>query len=285
MLDPIYLQRGLDALCRAHAFDYFADGHRGGAIVSAYFFCREEAVEADACAQMAALIDAHWTSTPLCAPFADEAPIGNGTERIVKHVEHSLDHLRQAGHNVILPSLALKAFAQRPDLLPESRVSGLCKMINAFTRMDDVPLHPASDLPSFANAAEASAYTLGELLACMRAFDGRGQGWSGHLLTYSRALLDLRALGHDALAARAEHGFALYIDRIRMGPLDTDLSRPEHARRPAQPHQADYWHQRSQHGVSIGHLFKYPYGFYGLMRHVPDGPLSQACWGEAYRIF
>ena len=38
-----------------------------------------------------------------------------------------------------------------------------------------------------------------------------------------------------------------------------------------------------QHG--LGHLFKYPYGFYGLMRHVPDGPLSQSCWDEAYRIF
>ena len=35
----------------------------------------------------------------------------------------------------------------------------------------------------------------------------------------------------------------------------------------------------------LGHLFKYTYGFYGLMRHVPDGPLSQSCCDEAHRIF
>ena len=86
MLDPIYLQRGLDALCRAHAFDYFADGHRGGAIVSAYFFCREEAVEKEACAQIAALIDANWTSTPLCAPFAEAPPVNDGLEIGRAHV-------------------------------------------------------------------------------------------------------------------------------------------------------------------------------------------------------
>ena len=34
----------------------------------------------------------------------------------------------------------------------------------------------------------------------------------------------------------------------------------------------------------LDHLFEYPYGFYGLMHRVPDGPLRHACWHEAYRI-
>ena len=155
MLDDAYLQRGLDALCRAHASDYFADGHRGGAIISAYFFCREEAVEPEAVETIRQLIDENWTPTPLCAPFADEAALSDGVQQIAARIEHSLDHLRQAGHNVILPTLALKAFAQRPDLLTETRISGLCTMIDAFTRMDDVLLQPAPDVPSFADAAQA----------------------------------------------------------------------------------------------------------------------------------
>ena len=67
----------------------------------------------------------------------------------------------------------------------------------------------------------------------MQAFDGRGQGWSGHLLTYARALLDLRTLGHDALAERAEHGFALF-DRIRKG-RETDIPRLHARPTPACP--------------------------------------------------
>ena len=39
MMDRKYLMHGLDALGRAHGLDYFRDGHRGAAIVSAYFLC------------------------------------------------------------------------------------------------------------------------------------------------------------------------------------------------------------------------------------------------------
>ena len=48
MLDRQYLLHGLDALCRAHESDYFADGHRGGAIVSAFYLCKETEIDAGA---------------------------------------------------------------------------------------------------------------------------------------------------------------------------------------------------------------------------------------------
>ncbi len=284
-MDASYLLRGIDALSRAHAFDYFADGHRGGAIVSAYYFCREERVDADATNAIAALIDEHWTHTPLCAPFAKEAIDTAGRERIVAHVERSLDHLRQVGHNVILPALALRAFAELPDALTPARVDGICKMIDSFTVMDDVDLRVDADVPDLSSPQVLAEFSLCELLACMRRFDGRGQGWSGHLLTYARALIDLRQLGYNELATHAEYAFALYINRIRMGPLTTDKVYEEHAVQEQYPHEGTYWHGRRQHSPALGHLFKYPYGFYGLVRAAQDESLMRACWQEAYRIF
>ena len=40
-----YLLCGLNALSRAHSHDYFEDGHRGGAIISAVYLCKENPVE------------------------------------------------------------------------------------------------------------------------------------------------------------------------------------------------------------------------------------------------
>ncbi|MGY8824175.1 MAG: hypothetical protein ACKVJG_09600 [Candidatus Latescibacterota bacterium] len=285
MLDISYLQRGLDALSRAHEFDYFADGHRGGAIISAYYFCREEQLPTAAVDCIAALIDEHWSATPLCAPFADEAPDAAGIEQIIAHVERSLGSLRQAGHNVILPALALKAFAELPSALTPARVDGICTMIDSFTVMDAVPLSIDKDVPDLSSPRALAQFSLRELLKCTRSFDGHGQGWSGHLLTYARALLDLRALGHEELAAHAECDFKLYINRIRMGPLKTDKVYSEHAESAVRPHELAYWQKRRQSSPSLGHLFKYPYGFYGLVRMAQDEALINECWREAYRIF
>jgi hypothetical protein len=82
MLEDIYLLRGLDALSRTHETNYFTDGHRGAAIIAAYYLCREVEPEEGAADHIRALIDQHWTHTPLCAPMPDEAPEPKGIQRI-----------------------------------------------------------------------------------------------------------------------------------------------------------------------------------------------------------
>ena len=194
-----------------------------------------------------------------------------------------MDHLRQAGHNVILPSLALRAFEYAPETVTPARVNGICKLIEAFTisegfeRRDD-------DIPDMGPAPEAAEFVLSELPRTIEAFTGRGQGWSGHLLTYGRALFDLRQLGYGALADKGEQVFKLYVKRIRMGPLGTDRPRPEHPPSERYPHQRAYWEARRDQPVGIGHVFKYPYGFYGLLALAQDPDLKRRCMQAAYHI-
>jgi hypothetical protein len=284
MLEQDYLIRGLDALSRAHETNYFTDGHRGAAIVAAYYFCREVDVEPGVADVIRAMIDAHWTHTDLCAPFPDETPEPALVDRILASMEQNAAGLRQAGHNVILPTLALKAFRGLPQAVTPSRVAGIVKLVEAFTIVDDMTLEDGDDIPDLGALPAPADFILSELLRTMEAFDGRGQGWSGHLLTYSRALYDLRQLGYKGLADKGAQAFKLYIKRIRLGPLETDKPRPEHPPSERYPHQRAYWEARRDRPVGIGHVFKYPYGYYKWMDLCTDPDLRRRCMQAAYHV-
>ncbi|MFQ6132031.1 MAG: hypothetical protein ACE5R4_08350 [Armatimonadota bacterium] len=285
MLDERYLLLGVNALSRAHATDYFADGHRGAAIVSACYLCRENDVEDGVPETIAAMIDANWAETGLCAPFPDEEPDASLVGRIGAALERNIGRLRQAGHNVIFPAVALKALADLPEAVTPSRVEGVCRLIEAFQTAEDITLDEEDETPDFGTDESMSEFILAEMLRTMQAFDGRGQGWSGHMLTYGRALVDLRQLGWAELAGKGHHAFRLYVKRTRMGPLETDIPRPEHRQSELRPLELEYWRRREGQDVGIGHCFKYPYGFYGLMELARDGELKQRCLEESYRIF
>ena len=254
MLQDAYLIRGLDALSRAYKTNYFTDGHRGAAIIAAYYLCRELELEDGTDDVIRAIIDDHWTNTALCAPLPAERPEPELVNRITKTLQENMDGLRQAGHNVIFPAMALKAFRQLPDAVTPTRVEGICKLIEAFSSMDDIRLQDEDDIPGLGASPEAAEFILSELLRTIVAFDGRGQGWSGHLLTYGRALIDLRQLGYNALTRRGEGAFRIYIKRIRMGPLETDQPRPEHPPSDLYPHQRAYWESRQTRSVGLGHV-------------------------------
>ncbi len=285
MLNVSYLQYGLDALSRAHLSNYFADGHRGVAIIAAYFFCQEGEVEQGVSEILRTFIDKQWVNTPLCEPFPCETLDATGIERILEALEQSMNCLRQAGHNVILPTMALKAFKQLPEMVTPSRVQGICKLIEAFTTSETQILDQNDEVVDFNFSPVAAEFILSELLKTIEAFDGRGQGWSGHLLTYGRALLDLRQLGYIRTAQQGEHAFNHYIKRLRMGPLATDKPRPEHKPSILRPHQRAYWERRRGQSLNLGHSIKYPYGFYGLVALTKKHNLVNQCFDIAYHIF
>jgi len=282
MLDREYLLYGLNALSRAHETDYFLDGHRGAAIVAAGYLCRENAVEPGVAGIIARLIDEQWAHTELCAPFAHESSDPRLAHRIVECMTDNMAGLRQAGHNIIFPSLALKAFRDVPEAITPSRVTGICRLIESFT-VTDVPMDEDVELPDMDDQVIAAEFILGEFVTCTERFVGRGQGWSGHLLTYGKALMDLRELGYVDLAKQAEDGFRIYIRRIRMGPQESDGQYQEHSPTDLSPLQKRYWHER-EGDLRFGHKLKYPYGFYGLMKFAEGAEIRRQGLDSAYRV-
>lgn len=285
MLTPAHLVLGLNALSRAHTGDYFADGHRGAAMIAAYFLCRREEIEPGATRVIARLVDQIWSTSPLFAPFPEEAPDPTGVTQIAGTLAASTDRLRQAGHNVILPSLALKAMAVVPEAVTPSRVAGICKLVEAFAASDDEVSDEPVTIPAPSTPSALAEYVLSEALATMERFRGRGQGWSGHLLTHGQAVLDLQRCGHAEAAGRAAEGLVLYVRRVRQGPGDADREIAEHPPSDLTPLRQSYWEGRPADTVGLGHCFKYPYAFYGLLDLVSSPQLKARCLQQAFRIF
>jgi hypothetical protein len=277
------LLHGLNALSRAHEFKYFDDGHRGAAIISAVYLCRDNEIEVNVAETIAAIIDECWVNTKLCAPFPDEDSNPQLLRKVVDCMSQNMEGLREAGHNVIFPSLALRAFCDVPQAVTMSRVTGICRLIESFTA-NDVPMDEDFVLPNIGDKAILAEFILDEFVKCTERFQGRGQGWSGHLLTYGQALMDLCQQGYVGLASQAQNGFRLYIRRIRIGPKETDKQYDEHSPTDLHPLQLGYW-KKGGGKLHLGHKLKYPYGFYGLLNKARDSEIKRRCLEIAYRIF
>ncbi len=279
------LSRGIDGLARAHQFDFFSDGHRAAAIISAVYFCRENAVEPGEKELISSMIDRNWLHTPLCEPLPAEASDAACLEKLIAVLAANIEHYRMVGHNVIFPALALKVFNEHPELITRGRVDGICRLVEAFESYEEFPTTADDPDPDFACPKAAAELILGEALRATEAFEGRGQGWAGHLMTYGRAMLDLGELGYTDLVDLGKKAFRQYLKRLRMGPGERDTPRPE--RRPSAllPPRTAYWKKRGGKNVGIGHCFKYPYGFYGILQLAGDARLKQQALAQAFRIF
>lgn len=284
MLSRDSLLSGLNALSRAHALNYFADGHRGAALIAATYLCRREDIEPGAAATIAEMAAREWADSDLCAPFPEATPEPALTGDLVAALAASTDCLRQAGHNVIFPALALKAMAEIPEAVTPARVDGLCRLVEAVIVYPE-PLTGADVvLPGLDDPTALAEFVLAEALEAMRRFEGRGQGWTGHLLTHAQAVMDLADIGETAAAEHARRGLAAYVRRVRMGPQADDRVCVEHTPFEHGPLTERYWQNRRTSEVGLGHCFKYPYAFFALLDAAEDGRLRQRCQEVSYRV-
>ncbi len=277
-LDERYLLHGLNVLCNAHATDAFATGHAGGAVISAYYFCREEELEPGTSDVIKGALDTYYSVAP--DPFPDEQPAEDGVATLLRSMEKGIEELCRDGHNLIFLSLALKAFHDLPRAATPSRIDELRKTLKALaprsTGTGDIQI-PES-IPAF------SEFVLDEFLGSTEGV--AEQGFAGHLLTNGRAIVDLRTLGHEAFAAKCLNAFQLFVKKARPRSRHKDYREERPKKDFPHPHGKEYWVRRVSAGtMELGHLFKYPYGFYGLRRHSGNQKLNEVCLDNSHRLF
>lgn len=276
---------GLNALARAHELDYFADGHRGAAMVAAHLLCVENDLSERARKRIAELVDLNWASTPLCKPFPDTVPDPARVAEIGKALTEGGEVLRQVGHNAIFAMLAIKAFRMLPSAATPERIDGVCKLIRSFTPWRDVEPDEDVDPPPFSDAAAASRFVLREASAAIDRFMGFGQGFAGHMLTFGQSLVELAAMGDAQWAESCRTAFRKYVTVTRRGPGPDDKRYPDHKPTELRPSDAEYWIQRGDKTLSIGHVFKYPYSYYNLLGRAGDSELRRTLDAKAYHVF
>ena len=276
---------GLNALARAPGQNYFADGHRGAAMISAHLMCIDNHFEAAAVNRINELFDRNWAQSPLCQPFPQDDPIADAAERIGKALADGGSVLRQVGHNAIFAMHAIKGFSLLPEAATEERVAGVCRLIQSFKPWRDAPPDDAVQPPPFEEEVAASRFVLAEAIASIDRFKGFGQGFAGHLLTFGQSLIELAALGHVEWAESCRQAFRKYVTVTRLGPQATDRAIKPHPLTKLRPNNLEYWQRRGDKTLGLGHVFKYPYAAYDLLARANDPALEKAFDSCAWRLF
>jgi hypothetical protein len=295
-MNESYLIMGLDALSRAHDERPFGKGHIGAAIISAYFFCRDNDVEDDVARIISDMIDSHWSRSPQCAPAPDERADPELLRQVIETLDRSIGTFRAIGHNAIFAASAIKAFRYKPETITPFRVAGVCRLIEAMS--GELNYKSYEGLPSLHAPEVIADAVLSEFLWCVRAFAGRGHGRSGHLLTFGHALMELRLNGYPDLATKGESALRQFLWRIRLGPLseipaelgidlvhEVDAPKSEPEPTTLLPHQTAYWtNLQTSWSPQLAHSLKYPCALYALLEQSTNVDLKKSCVSEAYRI-
>lgn len=276
---------GLNALARAPEMSYFADGHRGAAMISAHMMCVDNKFDDAAAARIVELFDLNWAPTKLCSPFPDADPVADAAEQVGKALAEGNGVLREVGHDAIFAMHAIKAFRMLPEMATPQRVEGVCQLIQNIKPWRDVKPDDSIEPPAFTDQVAASRFILKEASDAIDRFVGFGQGFAGHMLTFGQSLVELAASGDVEWAESCRTAFRKYVTVTRMGPQSDDRKIKDHQQSPLRPNAAKYWQNRGEKTLGIGHVFKYPYSYYDLLARANDPELEKELDAKAWQLF
>ncbi|MCA9129147.1 MAG: hypothetical protein KDB22_18795 [Planctomycetales bacterium] len=276
---------GLNALARAPEMSYFADGHRGAAMISAHLMCIDNQFDDAAASRIVELFDLNWAPSKLCQPFPASDPIENAAERVGRTLAEGKGVLREVGHDAIFAMHAIKGFQMLPETATEQRVEGVCNLIRAIKPWRDIAPEDDVQPPPFEDSVAASRYILREASDAIDRFQGFGQGFAGHMLTFGQSLVELASMGLVEWAESCRTAFRKYVTVTRLGPQPDDRKIADHAFSELRPDQVKYWQQRGERTLGIGHVFKYPYAYYDLLACAQDPALEQEFDAKAWQLF
>ena len=276
---------GINALARAPEMNYFTDGHRGAAMIAAHLMCKDNHLDDPIAGRIVELLDNSWANSPLCQPFPDEDPVDDAVEKVGQALAEGNGVLREVGHDAIFAMHAIKAFRLLPGSATPGRVNGVCRLIREIKPWRDLPPDEHIDPPPFSDSAAASRFILEEACSAIDRFRGFGQGFSGHLLTFGQALVEMAAMGDAEWADSCRTAFRKYVTLTRLGPQPGDRRIADRQPSNLRPNGYDYWNQRDSKSLGMGHVFKYPYAYYDLLRRAHDPELAKTFEAKAYYLF
>ncbi|MCH1438611.1 MAG: hypothetical protein L7W43_03085 [Rubripirellula sp.] len=276
---------GLNALARAPEMNYFADGHRGAAMISAHLLCVDNKLAPETVKRIQQLFNLNWAPSKLCQAFPEGDRDPKAVEKVGLALADGSGVLRQVGHDAIFAMHAIKGFRLMPELATKERVAGICNLIRSFKPWRDIAPDPDVQPPPFSDEVAASRFILREASEAIDRFSGFGQGFAGHMLTFGQSLVELAAMGDTEWSESCRVAFRKYVTVTRKGPAAGDRKIADHRPSKLRPLKTQYWKQRGDRTLGIGHVFKYPYGYYDLLRRANDDQLAAELDAKAYQIF
>ncbi len=285
LIEKRLIELGLNALARAPGRNYFADGHRGASMISAHLMCVDNALREDTTNRIVELFDRNWAPSKLCETFPEGDVVDDATQRVGRALAAGGDVLREVGHDAIFAMHAIKGFRMLPETATSKRVEGVCNLIGSIKPWRDISPDEDVDPPAFSDQIAASRFILKEASDAIERFKGFGQGFAGHMLTFGQSLVELAAMGDIQWAESCRRAFCKYVTVTRRGPQPGDRRIMDHPPSNLRPDANEYWQQRGDKTLGLGHVFKYPYAYYDLLDRANDPNLQKELDAKAWQLF
>ncbi|MCC9599210.1 hypothetical protein LOC67_01460 [Stieleria sp. JC731] len=279
------VELGLNALARSPQMNYFADGHRGAAMISAHLMCVDNQFDDATANRINELFELNWANSKLCNAFPEGDRIEDACDQVGKALSEGSGTLREVGHDAIFAMHAIKAFRMMPQLATKERVDGVCQLLRSIKPWRDIDPDPEIDPPAFSDQAAAASFVLKEASDAIDRFVGFGQGFAGHMLTFGQSLIEMAAMGDVEWAENCRVAFCKYVTVTRQGPQEGDRKIKDHQFSKLRPEDREYWQRRGNKTLGIGHVFKYPYAYYDLIARANDPELEKSFDDKAWQLF
>ena len=312
-IDEFFLQRGLNALARAHHMSSMA-GHLGASLIAGYFVgeqrrsldpavyrgiegdlarvIRGESVFGKKMSKKSTLSDAE-----LFEPFPKQKPDETLIDGIAEGLEKGIDKPRQSGHNVIFASLAIRALKQHPDFAAPAIVDGIRRLIALFANQtpgsgyygtklgrihgNKITLPEDDGTPAYNDIDSMVIAVLDEAIELTPEIHRSGYGGLVHVINHAAAIVDLADCGYDELAQRAIHSHRHHLRLWRNLPNVADEKGPMQVSK-FTPHVAEYWKSGSvpYDRALLTHRVKTMFGFDELAAAVDNQAKEKAAYDK-----
>lgn len=312
-LDDSYLEKGLNALARAHHMSSMA-GHLGASLIAGYYIgvqrpnlepevykgiegdlrrvIRGESVFGKKMSKRSKLADAE-----LFEPFPKQKPDETLIDGIAAGLEKSVDKPRQSGHNVIFASLAIRALKEHPEYATPAVVDGILKLMDLFASEtpgsgyygrdkgrihgQKITLSDDDAAPVYDDIEGMAIAVLDEAINQNREIHRVGYGGLVHVINHAAAITDLADDGYVELASRAIRSHRHHLRLWRNLPNVADEKGPLQVSE-FTPHSAAYWNSSNipYDRALLTHRVKTMFGFDELAAAVDDEAKENEAYGK-----
>ena len=293
-LDDSYLEKGLNALARAHNMSSMA-GHLGASLIAGYFIGKQrpnlepevfngikddlgrviggKSVFGKQMSKRSKLSDAE-----LFDAFPKQKPDESLIDGIAEGLEKSIDQPRQSGHNVIFASLAIRALKEHPKFATPAVVDGILRLMALFENQtpgngyygkekgriygNKIILPDEDGTPEYDDIEGMIIAVFDEAIKLTPETHRIGYGGLVHVINHSAAIVNLAGYGYSDLMPRAIRSHRHHLRLWRNLPNVADEKGPLQVSKFA-PHTADYWTSGSipYDRALLTHRVKTMYGF------------------------
>lgn len=271
-LDESYLEKGLNALARAHHMSSMA-GHLGASFIAGYFIgeqrpnldpkvykgieddlervIRGKSVFGKKMSKKSKLTDAE-----LFEAFPKQKPDETLIDGIAEGLAKSINKPRQSGHNVIFASLAIRALNEHPEFATPAVVDGILKLMALFVNEtpgsgyygkakgriygNKITLSDDDGTPAYDDIEGMVIAVFDEAIQLKPEIHRIGYGGLVHVINHAAAIVDLADYGYAELAQRAIRSHRHHLRLWRNLPNVADEKGPLQVSR-STPYMAAYW--------------------------------------------